>query len=105
MIMRLALALGEPHPDKLAEELTSQEFSEWIAFYRIEPFGPQVDDLRAGVIAATMANTGRAKNSKAYQPADFFPSLRDEPDNSDRMTVDETKNAVARALGVTRPGA
>lgn len=33
-------------------------------------------DFRAGVIVATLANVNRGKNQKAYEPGDFFPSLR-----------------------------
>ena len=33
-------------------------------------------DLRAGVIAAVMANSMKAKHSQAARPQDFFPSLR-----------------------------
>ncbi len=104
MMFRLALALGQPHPDRLAAELTSAEFSEWIAFYSIEPFGSQADDLRAGVVAAVTANTVRSKGQKAARPADFFHSLREAPavQEVERLSVDDTMNSLARSLGVKR---
>jgi hypothetical protein len=34
-------------------------------------------DLRAGVIAAILANQNRGRSSRAYTPADFFVSLQD----------------------------
>ena len=33
-------------------------------------------DHRAGIVAATIANVNRRKNSKAYSPADFVPQRR-----------------------------
>lgn len=33
-------------------------------------------DFRSGIIAATVANSNRGKNSKAYLPEDFMPSLK-----------------------------
>lgn len=101
-MFRLCLALGVVHPDRLGDMLTSQEFSEWIAYYNTEPFGPQVDDLRAGVVAATVANVARAKGSKAMKPQDFFASLQEDKTDQ-RMTISETIQAFARATGTTVP--
>lgn len=38
-------------------------------------------DFRAGMVVATIANVNRdsRKRHKPYEPADFFPSLRDTP--------------------------
>lgn len=46
-------------------------------------------DLRAGVLAATLANQWRAKGSPAAKPSDFFPSLRsaDEPSEAPRQSM------------------
>lgn len=56
--------------------MSSREFSEWLAYFNLEPFGEDVEDNRAGVIAAMIVNTQRGKKTKAVQPADFFPRLR-----------------------------
>lgn len=52
-----------------------------MAFYNIEPWGADADDLRAGVVAATIANfSGNLRpGSKAKQPGEFFPNLAGEP--------------------------
>ena len=56
--------------------MPSAELAEWQAFYVIEPFGPIRDDVRAGRIAATVANTiPREKGSKPYRAEEFFPEL------------------------------
>jgi len=56
--------------------MPSAELAEWQAFYVIEPFGPIREDVRAGRIAATVANTiPREKGSKPYRAEEFFPEL------------------------------
>ena len=55
--------------------MSSREFAEWAAFYRLEPFGEERADLRAGIVAATMANTVRdpKQRSKPFTPQEFMP--------------------------------
>lgn len=57
-------------------EIDSVEFSDWMAYYRIEPFGERISDVRAGVIAATIANANRGKRQKPFVPADFTPWIK-----------------------------
>jgi hypothetical protein len=56
---------------------------EWMAYYSLEPFGPSMDDLRAGVLASLTANIHRdeKKQRNPFEPGDFFPWLgkRDKP--------------------------
>ena len=49
------------------------EMAEWEAYFRIEPFGEDRADLRAGIVASTMANTVRGKGTKPFRPVDFMP--------------------------------
>lgn len=53
--------------------MTAEEFGEWQALYRISPWGEWSADLRAGIIASTMANVNRGENKKPYTPLDFMP--------------------------------
>ena len=56
------------------ETIGARELSEWRAFERIEPFGPHVDDYRAGLPAAVARNLNRAKpTDPVVRPLDFFP--------------------------------
>jgi len=48
----------------------------WMAYYSLEPFGPRRDNIHAGLIASTLANCNRRKNSKPFTPNDFM--LKDE---------------------------
>jgi len=54
--------------------VSSPEFTEWLAYYELEPFGPYADDLRHGVLASLFANTFRAQGSTEKKPADFMLS-------------------------------
>lgn len=64
--------------------MSSREFVEWMAFYQIEPFGEERADLRAGVIASTIANANRdpKTRSKPFTPSEFMPTfdVEDEDD-------------------------
>jgi hypothetical protein len=42
---------------------------------RVEPFGFEIENWRAGMIAATVSNSRRSKRGKALQPADFYPPI------------------------------
>jgi hypothetical protein len=69
----LGMTLGE-----LFDRMPSDEFDLWVALYRRDPWGEQRADLRAGVIASTVANyAGKARSESAgpAKPADFMPYL------------------------------
>ncbi len=57
----------------LSEEITERELREWMAFDRIEPFGPARADLGFGIVATVIANVNRGKKTKAFTPMDFMP--------------------------------
>lgn len=52
--------------------MSAREFAEWSAFYDKDPWGDQRGDVRAGIIASTLANIHRAKHAKAFTPLDFM---------------------------------
>lgn len=69
-------------------EIDSDEFGRWLAYGEIEPFGPLRDDLRAGMVAAIIANVNRdpRRRPEPFTPATFFDSLaalEPEPDLPD----------------------
>lgn len=68
------MTLGE-----LGRRMSSAEFTGWMAYAELEPFGPLREDARAGVIAATAVNiaTAGAKERRHFGPGDFFDSLRE----------------------------
>ncbi|QEZ47183.1 phage tail assembly protein T [Cupriavidus oxalaticus] len=46
-----------------------------MAFYQLEPWGSHFDDMRAGVVASTIANIyrDRKKQPDAFSNLDFIP--------------------------------
>jgi len=56
-------------PRELACSITSREFTWLRAFTNLEPFGFEVENYRAGVIASTVARAHGAK----VKPSDFYP--------------------------------
>lgn len=92
---------------ELQRRVTSLEFAEYWAFAQLEPFGPEREDLRAGIVASTVANAyrDRKKHPKPYGPEEFMPrfeapalDLDDEeehdrgleaPDGADGPTADQ----------------
>lgn len=67
-VFRLALALGLPVREMLAS-MGSDELTEWMAYYQLEPFGDYRADYRSGVVASTFANAHRAKDGRHGQKA------------------------------------
>lgn len=62
---------------ELLGRIGSRELSEWMAFDSLEPFGEERADLRAGIVAATVANVNRdpKKQRTPYAPQDFLPKF------------------------------
>ena len=60
---------------ELLQRVDSRELTEWMAFYKLEPWGTEIEDYRTGVIASTIANANRdsKRKSKPFQPKDFMP--------------------------------
>lgn len=67
--------------------MTSRELTEWMAFYQLEPFGPERGDLQAGIVASTVANVNRdPKKTKAFKPEDFLPTFEGSRRDESRPT-------------------
>lgn len=65
----LALALGRT-VQEIEDGMSARECAEWARFYAQEPFGDLRADLRAGIIASTVASVN---GSKPMRPRDFMP--------------------------------
>ncbi len=74
---RLALALGYTVRE-LLERLTYEEFIEWVGYYEEEPWGSQIDGLRAASNTCVVYNAGlmtaapKEYNKKPAKPHQFF---------------------------------
>ncbi|WP_444547886.1 phage tail assembly protein T [Achromobacter anxifer] len=60
---------------ELLQRLSSAEFTEYMAFANIEPFGSHIDDRRAGAVVSMLANINRdTKNHpKPFDDLFFLP--------------------------------
>ena len=78
--------------------MDSKELSEWAAYYSIEPFGYfRSADLPAGIVASTIANCNRTRNSKTFTPKDFM--LVGEHAQDKPMEEDEMQNILQAMTG------
>lgn len=58
---------------ELLFRIDSKELTEWMAFYSLEPWGTEPEDVRTGIIASTVANANRDPKKKAHKVKDFMP--------------------------------
>jgi hypothetical protein len=93
-VFRLALALGLPVRELLSR-IGSDELTEWMAYYQIDPFGDYRADVRSGVVAATFANANRAPNAKVFTPEDFMPFVAVHADRLKPAATAESERAAA----------
>ncbi len=60
---------------ELEDRITSEELTDWMGYYRIEPFGDMRADLRMGILAATYINSKRGRGKRPISPSKFMPFL------------------------------
>lgn len=79
---------------ELLSRISSQELTEWMAFYQLEPFGSLQDEYRSGMIASVMANTVRdeKKRRDPYHPIEFMR------DNFIDKKEHEAQNLLTKAM-------
>ena len=88
---RLALALHQPNPDMMLSMMPYRVYQDWVTYSELEPFGQERADLRAGIIAATIANClARRKGKPAFRIRDFMPKF-DRPPRRKRTPDDMLK--------------
>lgn len=82
--------------------------TEWQAFYDLEPFGDMRADLRAGIVASTVANV-MGDPKKPLSPSDFMPLLESDKTSGTQPVMQVTdpdqqsKLIMATLFGVTEP--
>ena len=70
MLCRISLLLGRP-PSEI-KALPLSDIGLLCRYWEDEPWGPYRDNLHAGLIAATVANSSIRKLRRAPQAADFL---------------------------------
>ena len=99
---RLALALGGMTVEEMLDRMGGAEFLAWITFYRLEPFGEIRADARAGIIAATVANTTRQKGQNTAVPSDFIPDFEQSQPKKRGQSVQEMMQTFKRHTTATK---
>jgi len=90
--MRLALQLGRVHWREMLREISPEEFVEWLAYERIEPFGRPWN--QASLAASVVANEVRMvaaglggqklKAEDLYAVDDFVPGVAEEKQRAEQ---------------------
>lgn len=88
-LWRIATALGYPHPRRLLAGISSSELTELLAFHAVEPLGEERGDLRAAIVASTLANVNRdsRKRPRPYKPEEFMPFHHREPESAEALSA------------------
>lgn len=66
---------------ELLGRISSRELSEWIEFYKLEPFGYDVEMFGSAQVSATLVNINRKKGTKAVSAKEFYPQTENNPDS------------------------
>lgn len=89
-----------PCVQDLYDRLSVQDWSEWEAFFALEPFGAPAEFWRAGMIASKVHNLGLAKGQPPVTPDQLMPSsLTGREGKTRRMSqaqISETLRGLAR---------
>ena len=81
-LMLLARSLNYRSVADLCESMDGEEFCLWVAEYTANPWGEERSDLRAGIIASSVANfAGKSlKDGSTVTPLDCMPYSQPEPE-------------------------
>ncbi len=58
--------------------MSAREFAEWMAYYQLEPFGEERADLRAAIVAKTIADVNTPKGARRAKLTEFMPRFERE---------------------------
>lgn len=81
---------------ELGRRMSSSEFTEWMAYAELEPFGEWRGDWRAGMIASTIANVNRSSDSEPMTPKDFMPDFEAAADAEPEISEEEQAEIIRK---------
>jgi len=92
----------------MLQRISSEELTEWMCYYNLEPFGETQSEYRAALIASIVAETARdtKKRKDPFKAEDFMREVyRDIPESQetdpDKVLFDKAK-AIFGALGAKK---
>lgn len=74
--MQLALAVGNLNVNAMLDNMSSEQFSEWQAFYRINPFGAGAETSRFAMQQANILNGPHFSTKKIRLATEFMPAQK-----------------------------
>jgi hypothetical protein len=88
--------------EELLVSISSDELSEWAAYYRLDPFGGYRGDVQAASVAMMIAQAN-AKKGHTFKLSDFLVKFG-EPEPAKSMTPQEIHNALVARFGMNPRG-
>lgn len=55
----------------MLKQMSSHLLTEWMAYYNLEPFGDELQDVHLARLTATLLNVNRKKGSNPIDPEKF----------------------------------
>ncbi len=92
------MGLGYANVAALEDEISRGQFQQWGVFFETEPWGSDVEFLRAGIVASAVLNSApnRRPGSKAASPKDFMPK---DPENERKANQQSLRSDFFGAFG------
>lgn len=75
-------------------EVDSREFTQWIAYSRVNPFGQVRGDLQAGIVASQIYNSNRTDEKQPIAKAGDY-ILKFDPLQKEKPKINDSKAAQA----------
>jgi hypothetical protein len=68
--------------------MSSDEFTDWMLYYQLNPFGPWRGDVQAALVARTIANANAPKGKK-FHIKDFMPAFKAHQPRKDTIAPEQ----------------
>ncbi len=85
--------------EALLAELTSAELAGWAAYYEVDPWGRERQDMMLAQIAALIYNVNRKKDAPARAVKDFMPKFAP-PKDPATLAQEQAATCLAWVLSV-----
>ena len=81
--------------------ISSKEFTEWMAYFVLEPFGDDLFDQQMAQLQALIANVNRdPKKGRSYKPKEFALRNRAQEDDQEDLTPGQLYQRFKAHLGL-----
>ena len=86
------MAVGRVNVDAMLAEIDSSLLTEWMAFYRLEPWGFEAEMVGHGIVASRIDNLFKSNDETKSVPSDYIPELRfGEEADEDTTFIDDLR--------------